>query len=78
MPTILKIGAYRFFFYSSDREEPYHVHVEEGKFTAKIWLEPIRLQYSRGFSRREINTLIKIVSDNIEILLRSWNEYFND
>lgn len=28
MPTIVRIGPYRFFFYASDREEPMHVHVE--------------------------------------------------
>ena len=28
MPTILREGPYRFFFYASDREEPLHVHVE--------------------------------------------------
>ena len=28
MPTILRVGPYRFFFYASDRAEPMHVHVE--------------------------------------------------
>ena len=28
MPTALKIGPYRLFFYAGDREEPPHVHVE--------------------------------------------------
>ena len=30
MPTVLRSGAYRFFFYSADREEPAHVHVARG------------------------------------------------
>jgi hypothetical protein len=29
MPTILRIGPYRFFFYAGDRNEPQHIHVEE-------------------------------------------------
>ena len=26
MPTVLRHGPYRFFFYSGDRDEPPHVH----------------------------------------------------
>ena len=28
MPTVLRVGPYRFFFYASDRAEPMHVHIE--------------------------------------------------
>ena len=35
MPTILRVGPYRFFFYAGDSAEPRHVHVE-------LWLEPVR------------------------------------
>ncbi|MGH8747327.1 MAG: DUF4160 domain-containing protein, partial [Burkholderiales bacterium] len=28
MPTALRKGPYRFFFYAGDRNEPVHVHVE--------------------------------------------------
>ncbi len=28
MPTILRIGSYRFFFYAGDRDEPPHIHAE--------------------------------------------------
>jgi len=28
LPTVLRSGPYRFFFYSADRDEPPHVHVE--------------------------------------------------
>jgi hypothetical protein len=40
LPTILIINGFRFFFYSSDRYEPAHVHVEKGEGIGKIWLEP--------------------------------------
>jgi hypothetical protein len=49
MPTIFRSGPYRFFFYASDRDEPYHVHVESDDKVAKYWLDPIRLQ-NRGVS----------------------------
>jgi len=78
MPTILRIGAYRFFFYAGDREEPSHVHVEHENKIAKFWLDPVRLQRSGGFNRHEINYIRKIVEENRDFLMRKWDEYFND
>ncbi|NQU06728.1 MAG: DUF4160 domain-containing protein [Calditrichaeota bacterium] len=78
MPTILRIGSYRFFFYAGDRDEPYHVHVEHDDNVAKFWLNPVRLQNNKGFSRHEINNIWKIVDNNVEYFLRSWDEYFSD
>lgn len=49
MPTVLKEGAYRFFFYASDRGEPAHVHVERERNVAKFWLDPLRLAKSGDF-----------------------------
>ncbi len=28
MPTVLRIGPYRFFFFAGDRNEPLHIHIE--------------------------------------------------
>jgi hypothetical protein len=77
MPTVLRNGPYRLFFYAGDRDEPPHVHVERDKNIAKFWLDPVRLQNSGGFSRTELNRIQKLVDENREDLLRSWNEYFN-
>ena len=77
MPTVLRAGPYRFFFYAGDREEPPHVHVERDANKAKFWLDPVRLQNSGGFSRTEINRIHDLVEDNLEALLESWNEFFN-
>jgi len=55
MPTVLRIGHYRFFFYAGDRNELPHVHVEQGDNKAKFWLAPVRLQNSGGFNRRDAN-----------------------
>ena len=40
MPTLLREGPYRFFFYSDegDPREPPHVHVTAGDRLAKFWL----------------------------------------
>ncbi|MCP4545466.1 MAG: DUF4160 domain-containing protein [bacterium] len=78
MPTVLRIGPYRFFFYAGDRDEPPHIHVERDEHVAKFWLDPARLQRSGGFNRREINRIHKLVEKHQEELLRSWDEYFHD
>ena len=78
MRTVLRSGAYRFFFYSADREEPAHVHAARGSDEAKFWLEPVRLAWSRGFSGTELRKIEAIVSEHVVELLESWNELFAD
>ncbi|MBC8265035.1 MAG: DUF4160 domain-containing protein [Anaerolineales bacterium] len=78
MPTVLISGPYRFFFYSGDRDEPPHIHVERERNKAKFWLDPVRLQYSRGFSQSEIKRIQRRVEENRERFLRRWNEFFSD
>jgi len=78
MPTVLRVGPYRFFFYASDRDEPPHIHVERDDNVAKFWLDPVRLQSSGGFSRVEITKIAKIVTAHQTALLEAWNEYFGD
>jgi len=77
MPTVLRLGPYRFFFYAGDREEPPHIHVERDEGKAKLWLDPVRLQRSSGFGAIELNRLQRLVEQNREQLMRKWNEYFN-
>ena len=76
MPTVFRIGAYRFFFYASDRDEPLHIHVEQDDRIAKFWLDPIRLQNSGGFNRAEICQIMKIINKNQLRLMEAWHEYF--
>lgn len=78
MPTIFRAGPYRFFFYAGDRTEPPHIHVERENKMAKFWLNPVRFQVSRGFSRGETLQIQRLVEDNQDLLLRGWNEYFSD
>ncbi|MBF0377754.1 MAG: DUF4160 domain-containing protein [Desulfamplus sp.] len=77
MPTILRIGSYRFFFYSSDNSEPIHVHVEKNDNLAKIWVDPIRLQNSVGFNRVEIKQILSIVEEHQIEIMEAWNDYFS-
>ena len=76
MPTVLRIGPYRFFFYAGDSDEPQHIHVERDDKIAKYWLTPIRLQNSGGFNRTEIDRIQKIIQEYHVQLMEGWNEYF--
>jgi hypothetical protein len=78
MPTVLRIGPYRFFFYAGDRNEPAHDHVEREKHKAKFWLDPVRLAQSGGFRGHELNRLQQLIEQNQQQLLDRWDEYFNE
>ncbi len=78
MPTVLRITRYRFFFFSADRNEPPHIHIEAAENTAKFWLNPVWLARSEGFNNRELNQLQKMVEDHEQELLEAWYEFFND
>ena len=78
MPTVLRAGPYRFFFYSGDGTEPPNVHVERDASSAKIWLDPVRLQQSSRFGGAEINRIIRLVEENRDIFLQIWETYFYD
>lgn len=56
----------------------HHTSTSNGMMKAKFWLDPVRLSSSGGFSRSEINRIQKLIEENQEHLLRSWNEYFSD
>lgn len=78
MPTVLRIGAYRFFFYANDREEPPHVHVEKEEKIAKFWLDPLRFQSSGGFNRVELKQAREFIDKNKQKLIEAWYEYFGN
>jgi hypothetical protein len=75
-PTVLQSGPYRFFFFSSDRGEPSHVHVTRERKAAKFWLEPIRLEYNCGFAQNELNKIVALVQEHQALLLKAWHDYF--
>ena len=76
MPTVLRIGPYRFFFVSLDRGEPPHIHVRRENKVAKFWLDPIALQRAGGYSRSELNTIASMLEEHRGSLLESWHEFF--
>lgn len=76
MPTVCRVGPYRFFFYAGDRDEPLHIHVERDDKIAKFWLDPIKLQNSGGFNRVELGRIHSVIKEHHSELMEAWNDYF--
>jgi hypothetical protein len=78
MPTALRVGRFRFFFYSSDKDEPVRVHVEVAGDVAKFWLEPVKLERSGRMEPRDLRMAQGIVEEHQEELVEAWHAYFQD
>src|SRR6266446_2696968 len=76
MPTVLRIGPYRFYFVSHDMDEPPHVHVDRDDESAKFWLAPVALASNLGFTTVELRRVQRLVVERELQLLEAWNEYF--
>ena len=76
MPTILRHGRWRFFFYSNEGSEPAHVHVEAADGTAKFWLTPVALVGSSGLRSGDLRFVERFVRQNRDYLMEAWNEHF--
>jgi hypothetical protein len=75
MPTILRSGPYRFYFYSHEPNEPPHVHVDRDQASCKFWLSPAALSSSLGFKANELREIERLVIMNRAILLKAWEEF---
>ncbi len=75
MPTF-RYEGYAFRFYSSDGVEPAHIHVLRGASEAKIWLSPMALQHTHGYTQSQIREVLKICAEHREEFLEAWHEYF--
>lgn len=78
MPTVLRIGPYRFLFYASDFQEPRHIHVRRDDMMAKFWILPVCLAANIGFTARELRDVEKLVQENEDEIERTWNEFFGN
>ena len=79
MPTALRIGPYRFFFYSYDCGELRHIHVDHENKSAKFWLEPeVTLADNYGYNRKELLNIERLCRENLELLRYEWDNFCND
>lgn len=76
LPTVLRSGPYRLFFYMADRGEPPHVHVERDRREAKLWLDPVVIAHAESFQAVELRRIERIVKDHREALLEAWHANF--
>jgi hypothetical protein len=77
MPTILRIGPYRFYFYSHEPNEPPHIHVDRDNLSAKFWLDTPSLARNIGFRAKELNQIQSVIVEHKETLLEAWHGYFS-
>jgi Domain of unknown function (DUF4160) len=71
MPTVTRSGPDRFYFYSDERDEPAHIHVDRDRQSAKLWLRPVLVARNFGFSPRELGIIEGIVAGNEDALLEA-------
>ena len=75
MPTVLRSGPYRLYFYSHEPNEPPHIHVDRGEASCKFWLTPVALASNLGFRPKELRTIESIVIANLSSLKAAWQEF---
>jgi hypothetical protein len=78
MPTVLRWGPYRAFFYSNERQEPPHVHVLAGGREVKIWLHDLSVAVNAGFPAHEITGILRELQANQAALMKAWHEHFGN
>lgn len=80
MPTVHRLGPYRFYFFSEENDashEPAHIHVRSGDGVGSFWLAPVRIRDFQGYTPREVERIRRIVDANRDLLLRRWHEFFD-
>jgi hypothetical protein len=75
MPTVLRIGPFRFHFYSDEGNEPPHIHIETSDGECKFWLDPIRLARNMGLAPRIVREIERLVFEHQELLREKFHEY---
>jgi hypothetical protein len=76
-PTVLRVGALRFFFFSREECRP-HVHVQSSRGEAKFWLEPaIELAQDRGLGRRDVARALRILREREQEVRAAWEAWFH-
>jgi Domain of unknown function (DUF4160) len=75
MPTVLRIGAFRFHFYSDEGDEPVHIHVDTGEGECKFWLDPVVLAKSVNIAPIDIRKIEWLVFEHRNFLMEKYHEF---
>jgi len=74
MPTVMRVGPYRFHFYSREGNEPPHIHVAHEEMEAKFWLRPVSLAANYGYGAAELRDIRRLVEQHCQKLLDAYIE----
>jgi uncharacterized protein DUF4160 len=76
MPTVIRSGPYRFYFYSHEPDEPPHIHIHRDDCPAKFWIVPVQLAANVGFHAHELREIQLLVTEHGDQFLEDWNGFF--
>ena len=79
MPEIFRLFGFVFFFYSREHE-PIHIHVEGNGGRARFVFNDndgtFSLSESAGIKTGDLKKITRVIEDNTDILVKTWNKYF--
>lgn len=75
MPTVLRIGTFRFHFYSDEQDEPPHIHVRTPEGECKFWLADIRLARNRNVKPHDLKAIERLVFEHHSLLLEKYHAH---
>ena len=75
MPTVMRIGPYRFHFYSREPNEPPHIHVRRDDCEAKYWLQPVSIADNLGYSQSELKRIEDHVKEHCKKLIDAYTQF---
>ena len=75
MPTVLRSGPCRVYFYRHDLNEPPHVHVDREDRSAKSWLAPVSLARNLGFKSNELRVIERLLVEHEALILTAWHRH---
>jgi Domain of unknown function (DUF4160) len=78
MPTVLRWGPYRAYFYSNERGEPAPIHVRAGGREAKFWLHDLAVALNAGFPAHELGDIVRHLEAHRDDISAAWNEHFGN
>jgi meiotically up-regulated gene 157 (Mug157) protein len=82
MPTVIYLRGWRLHFYSNENNEPIHIPAEKGDRDCKYWLDveayDIRIAYSYNMNSRDTREVRKIILENFDEIVATWNTFFNN
>jgi hypothetical protein len=73
MPTVLRIGGFRFVIRTDDHGNP-HVHVLHAGDWAAVYIETLGIKEVQGMSDRDVTAVVRMVQSNRDHLLAEWRK----